>query len=50
MSGVMNLYEREPDVLERNLTRFIARFVEPPTATSVGRLSSISRDASVSLM
>ena len=47
MSGVMNLYEREPDVLERNLTRFIARFVEPP---SLGRSSSISRDASVSLM
>jgi hypothetical protein len=46
MSGVMSLYEQEPDVLESNLTRFIARFVEPRGRPSLG----INRDASVSLM
>jgi hypothetical protein len=46
MSGVMSLYEQEPDVLESNLTRFIARFIEPRGRPSLG----INRDASVSLM
>lgn len=50
MSGVMNFYERELDVLERNLTRFIVRFVESSTAISVGCLLSIFCDVSVLFM
>ena len=51
MAGVMNLYETEPDVLEKNLARFIARFVEPSRADGgVRPHPGISRDASVSLM
>ena len=46
MSGVMNFYEQEPDVLETNFTRFIARFVEPRGRPALG----IARNASVSLM
>jgi len=52
MSGVMNFYESEPDVLDGTMTRFIARFVEPPVGDGdvLPRKNQYSRTASVSFM
>ena len=52
MSGVMNFYESEPDVLDGTMTRFIARFVEPQVGDGevLPKKNQYSRTASVSFM